>query len=877
MNDSTRAEATPLAETMDSPGGIISRRMRNFLMAGVGLLIFALALTFVWNVLHEYSFRQIINSILSIPASAVALAILATIISYASISVYDYMALPYTEKRMPLTKTVFTSFCAYAISNSLGMTAVTSNAIRYRLYSSWGLGAAEVAVVAFITTLFLVLSALTLVSAGLLIDSEIFKTVFHLPKPLGAALGTVCAVVAGGGLVFFLRGPGTASFRKISINLPSKRHVTSQWIIGMIDWITMAATLYVLLPNSPEFTFLAFVPIFVAAHYAGAISGLPGGIGVFEAIVLLLVPTGDELAIAAALITFRSVYYFLPLVISVVMLTVHQGLHAKDRLSSGKTVATDFMESIAPVLFGLMTFLTGAVMLISSATPKFLPNVEFIVRFMPHAVIEISHLAASAIGTLLLLVSIGLQKRLYEAWRLAIILFAAGAALTLFKGSSAVQALFIAALGLSLFTAKHAFYRKGHVSDMRLTFSRLAAIFGSVGLALWSGFYAYRHKEYTNDLWWEFTLQDDASKFLRAAVIAAAILLIFFVWRALHPPAAIDTPETSDDTLDKVRGIITRAENATAEASLALIGDKKFLFSDSGNSFIMYGVKGQNWLTMGEPVGLMSERKELIRKFHRLADQSGAWPSFYAVRSDYLADFIDLGLAVQKIGETALVPLTNFSMEGSAKSKFRQSRNRAIKRGCSFEVIYPAADSPEMDTLEAVSDAWLKEHQGREKGFSLGRFDRALLAGAPIAVVRCDGQITAFANLWMTHDKRELSLDLMRHVEIGLNGMMDYLFAEIILWGSSEGYAYFCLGMAPLAGLDSHKLAPLMSKVGAFVYKHGGKIYGFEGLRAFKSKFDPQWEPVYLAAPSQFVMPIALGNLALLSSGGLKGLLTREN
>ena len=181
-----------------------------------------------------------------------------------------------------------------------------------------------------------------------------------------------------------------------------------------------------------------------------------------------------------------------------------------------------------------------------------------------------------------------------------------------------------------------------------------------------------------------------------------------------------------------------------------------------------------------------------------------------------------------------------------------------------------------MANLKDVSDDWLRAHQGKEKGFSLGRFNAEVFAGQPIAVVRNNNRIVAFANLWMTPDKAELSLDLMRYTDIKISGMMEYLFAEVMLWGGAQGYKYFSLGMAPLAGLEAHRLAPLMSKLGAMIFKYGGKIYSFEGLRAFKQKFDPEWEPVYLAAPSQMVVPQALGNLALLSSGGVLGLLRRE-
>lgn len=859
-----------------SPHGFITPRRRKVFLVAIALLVFGLALSFVWQVLHEYTLEQISGSVRSISPSAIGLSVLFMVISFAGMSVYDYMALPYADKRMPLSNTVFASFCAYAISNSFGMTAVTSNAIRYRLYSSWGLGATEVAVVALITTTFLFLSAMSLVSAGLIIDRDVFETVFNLPPIVSYSLGILLAVAVIAGFSFFLRGPGRRTYRKFAINLPKKRHVISQWCIGLIDWITMAAVLYVLLPSGPEFTFIAFVPIFVAAHYAGAISGLPGGIGVFEAIFLLLVPTGDELTIAAGLITYRVIYYFLPLVISVVMLTLHQSLHAKDKLNVRRSAFADFMNVITPVLFGLMTFIAGAVMLVSSATPKYLGNIEAVAKFVPQAVIELSHLFASAIGTLLLLVAMGLQRRLYGAWRLAILLSIAGAAFTLFKGSPPLEAILLAALGGSLYVSKDAFHRKGKLNQVALTWPRIGAIIGTAGLAMWAGFYAYRHKEFSNDLWWQFAMQDDASKFLRAAVTVAAVLLVYFVWRMMNPPRTLDTPETSDAIMQKVRKVIGSAENATAEASLALIGDKKFIFSDSGQSFIMYGIKGQNWLTMGEPVGLETERKALMRKFCDLADQSGAWPGFYGIRSHCLTDCIDLGLAVQKIGEKALVPLKDVTFKGGKKAKFRQSRNRALKAGCTFSVIYPEVNSPEMDRLEDISDAWLEYHKGKEKSFALGKFDRDVFANSPIAAAWFEGEIVAFINLWTTHDKYEVSLDVMRYTPDALKGIMDYLFTEIMLWGSAEGYQYFSLGKAPLAGLDNHKLAPLMTKIGAMVYKYGDRIYGFEGLRRFKSKFDPEWEPVYLAAPSQFVMPIALGNLALLSSGGFRGLFQRE-
>jgi phosphatidylglycerol lysyltransferase len=141
--------------------------------------------------------------------------------------------------------------------------------------------------------------------------------------------------------------------------------------------------------------------------------------------------------------------------------------------------------------------------------------------------------------------------------------------------------------------------------------------------------------------------------------------------------------------------------------------------------------------------------------------------------------------------------------------------------------------------------------------------------------VRHHGEIVAFANLWTTHSRRELSIDLMRYLPSGPAGAMQYLFTELMLWGRAQGYRAFSLGMAPLAGLEHRELAPLWSRAGALLFQHGEQFYNFQGLRAYKEKFDPVWEPRYLASPGGLVLPRILANVARLIAGGLRGIVAR--
>lgn len=182
---------------------------------------------------------------------------------------------------------------------------------------------------------------------------------------------------------------------------------------------------------------------------------------------------------------------------------------------------------------------------------------------------------------------------------------------------------------------------------------------------------------------------------------------------------------------------------------------------------------------------------------------------------------------------------------------------------------------PLIEPLRALSDAWLQAKNSREKGFSLGRFDPQYLLRFPICLVRRNDEIVGFANVWTSGGRHELSVDLMRHRPDAPPGVMDYLFIELMLWGARQGYGRLNLGMAPLAGLESHSLAPLWHRLGTAIYQHGEHFYNFQGLRAFKEKFDPQWQPKYLAGPGGFALPGVLVDVTALVGGGFSGVVAK--
>jgi phosphatidylglycerol lysyltransferase len=200
--------------------------------------------------------------------------------------------------------------------------------------------------------------------------------------------------------------------------------------------------------------------------------------------------------------------------------------------------------------------------------------------------------------------------------------------------------------------------------------------------------------------------------------------------------------------------------------------------------------------------------------------------------------------------------------------------SRGEREGLSFEVLPPEQVAARLPELKVVSDAWLTHHRTGEKGFSLGYFDAQYLCRQPVALALKDGTVTAFTTLLGTACKSEASVDLMRQVPDAPKSTMDYLLTRTILYFREQGYTRFGLGMAPLSGMAAHPLASSWHRWGRRLFHYGEYFYNFQGLRSFKEKFDPVWEPRYLATGGGLPL-MTLADIALLISGGLRAAVSK--
>jgi phosphatidylglycerol lysyltransferase len=836
------------------------------------LIVFSAVAYVLHREIRHLHVRDIVHHLSSIPRSSVLAALGLTALSYFVLSGYDFLATKYLRKAIVYTRLLFTSFIAYAFGHNLGLAAFTGAAIRLRLYSSVGLSAIEVVALQGFCSLTSAISLTTLGGLSLALEPDKIGHVVHLNAAWARAIGCMMLGLVAAYLVCCVFIRRSIEIRGWQFRMPRPPLALAQVVLGLLALGVASASLCVLLPPEANVSYIAFLGAYAGAVAATIISHVPGGIGVFETVIILAIPQVPASSLISSMLVYRAAYYLVPLAFAALMFGAKELEARRGSIARAHELASLYIAPIVPQVAGTLTFLAGVVLLNSGATPAIDVRVDALRHVLPLAILEFSHLAGSAIGLGLIVLARALFRRVQAAYHISFWLLVGGITASLLKGLDFEEAIALGLVLIVLTLGRRAFYRPTSILEERFTPIWAVSIAGVIATAIWIAMFAYRHVEYSHDLWWTFAVDENAPRALRATLIVVLLATAWLLLNLLQP--ARPEPAVANETdLERARKIIR--ENDLTLANAALTGDKRLLFNETGDAFVMYQVNGRSWIALGDPVGPKARAEELVWRFRELSDHHGGRTVFYQASGDRLPLYVDLGLAALKIGEEARVPLAQFSLEGGARADLRQAHRRAERSGASFEIV-PIEKVPLlMPQLARISDAWLSDKSTAEKKFSVGAFSERYVANFPIALVRSEGSPSAFANLWPTGTKEELSVDLMRFGPDAPRGAMDYLFIELMLWARAQGYRWFNLGMAPLAGLERHPLAPAWHRVGNFVFRHGEHFYNFEGLRRYKAKFDPVWEPRYLVAPGGVALPRILVDVSVLIAGGMKELFAR--
>ena len=843
------------------------RRWLRILGPFLGMGLFIAALFVLHHALQHYRYRDLREVVRQMPAWRILLAAGITVLSYLVLTGYDTLAMRYIRHSLPYRKSALASFEGFAFSHNLGLAFVSGAAVRLRLYSVWGLSALDVAKVAAFNsfTFWLGWSAIA-GSAFVLSPGEALGV---LPVP-GSALRIagalmVLAVPAYILICGFRRRPFTIAGWEIE--LPSARIAILQLILSATDWVLAGAVLYVLLPGVPGYLHVLFC--FLFAVPGGVISQVPGGLGIFESVVLfLLSPHLPVPRILAGLVVFRGVYYLLPLGVAALLLGLHELMLRRKGVLKALNLAERWFPVAIPQVLAATTFLAGGVLVVSGAIPRIGWRIELLRGLMPLPVVELSHFLASVAGVALLLLAPGIQKRVHSAYRLTVGFLFAGMLLSMMKGLDYEEAVILGLILIALLPCRKQFHRRGAFLGRSLTPAWAASIILIFVASIWLGLFSYKHVAFRPTLWWRFSLRGDAPRFMRATAGMLGATLLLAMWQLMRPVLRKHGPRGA---MDGERILALAARHPGTYAYLALLGDKQFLFNAQESAFVMYAHAGRCCVALGDPVGSYQEQEDLVWEFKDHCDRRGLLTVFYLTDQSRMSLYLDLGLSLLKLGEEARIRLQDFSMEAADREGLRRNLILMEEKGCSFDVVPAAETGPLMPELKKISDEWLSASGGGERFFAAGAFREDYVSQFPCALVRVGGTLVAFADLWGSLGREELSADMMRHSPSAPDGLTEYMHLRLMLWGKTQGYHWCNLGLSPAPAPKGGTHAPPWSEIGDLLFRSGSDPDAVQKIRRFKEQFKPVWIPKYLACPGGLALHGVMSDLAALLSGGPGG------
>ena len=451
-------------------------------------------------------------------------------------TLYDALAVRFAGARIPYPKIALISFMGYAIGHNVGLNTLSGGAIRYRAYSALGLSAKQIATIIGFGTLTFGLGAGVLLGLSLVVERGIVRFGVCTCTP-GLPTAAGCVLLAGVaayiGLVCTRHAP--LKVWRVEIPVPRPKIAFAQIAVGCIDLLCAAGVLFVLLPTHAPISFAAFGGVYLIALAAGVISNVPGGIGVFEFVLLLLLPDIPRDRMLGALVAYRAIYYFTPFIAALVLLGVHElWAHRGPGVRLLQLLRT-FLIAVTPQAISMAVFLAGAVLLFSGATPALGNRITLLHDFVPLSVLELSHLLGSAVGVGLLIIAHGLYRRLHTAWWLTIWLLCAGVIVSLLKGFDYEEATVLAVVAILLASARRRFMRRASLVEQHFSGPWVVAFFLVLATAGWLVLFAYRHLPYDNELWWQFAFHASAPRSLRGSLLAVMIGAAYGLWRVLRP------------------------------------------------------------------------------------------------------------------------------------------------------------------------------------------------------------------------------------------------------------------------------------------------------------------------------------------------------
>lgn len=501
--------------------------MKNFLRyigRLVILAIFVLAIYLLYHKLKSYSVAEIRASIQQISWARISCSLFLMVINYIILVGYDWLALRAIHKKLSVARVALVSFIGQAVSYNFGA-LLGGTTVRYRFYSAWGFTLVDIVKLVLMLAVTFWVGALGLCGIVFLVWPP------HIPDSLMAGmpikdiriLGVILSSIAFAylALCFSVRKPIHIMGKEFEFPIPAI--AIAQCAVAGVDLIAAAACMYVLLPSSIGVSFTQFLPSYLLAQVAVVITHIPGGVGVFELVILELTQTHDTQTVFAAVLLFRLIYYIIPLLAAAVLLAIYEARQRTNMLRS----AGRWLSVLSHLISSYLVFIGGAILLVSSTLPTDFKNLPEIMLNWPKSLMGIGHLACAASGAALLFVSYGLERRQRAAFRLAISLLITGILGALLKGFSWQTSIMAGVILIALLCASKRFYRTSSFVKLKIAAYWKAGAYCVLGFIFALGWFLY-HPAWDRAAAWGFDRPYNASRTLLS--YGGIILMLFLGW-----------------------------------------------------------------------------------------------------------------------------------------------------------------------------------------------------------------------------------------------------------------------------------------------------------------------------------------------------------
>ncbi|HEY6022610.1 MAG TPA: UPF0104 family protein [Pseudolabrys sp.] len=310
----------------------------------LSICIIAIAVVVLFHMLRDIKIDEVVAALKATEPRRIVAAAIFVAGGYFTLTFYDWFALrTIGRKEIPYRIAALTGFTSYSIGHNIGATVFTGGAVRYRIYSTYGLDAVEVAKICFIAGLTFWLGNATVLGLGVTYHPQAAGLIDQLPPWTNRAIGISMLVVLASYVSWVWSAPREIGQGEWKVHLPSGPSTLLQICIGILDLGFCALAMYMLLPGDPNVGFVTMAVVFVSATLLGFASHAPGGLGVFDAAMLVALWQLDKESVLAGLLLFRLLYYIVPFAIALVILGSREiwlNMHGKHRVVEPKAITS---------------------------------------------------------------------------------------------------------------------------------------------------------------------------------------------------------------------------------------------------------------------------------------------------------------------------------------------------------------------------------------------------------------------------------------------------------------------------------------------------------------------------------------------------------